>query len=246
MIDTFGLVGYPLGHSFSQVFFTKKFKQEKISAQYLNFEIDNINKLLPILSDSSIKGFNVTIPYKETVIPYLDSISKEAQLIGAVNVVKVSQENGKATLKGYNSDIYGFTESIRPLLESHHKKALILGTGGASKAIKFGLEKLGLQTLNVSRSLKQGAIFYSDINQEILTQYTVIINCTPLGTYPNTEQYPDIPYEYINSSHLLYDLVYNPEVTTFLKKGVKQGATIKNGLEMLQLQAIKAWDIWQE
>lgn len=244
-MDTYALVGYPLGHSFSKQFFSDKFILEHIDAEYLNLEIDNINRINKLIAHYHIKGFNVTIPYKQQIIPLLNSVSNEAKDIGAVNVVKVIYTNGMPQLKGYNSDIFGFSKSISPLLKPHHKQALILGTGGASKAIKLGLEQMGISCQYVSRNSNNGVITYQELTKEIIKQYTVIINCTPLGTYPNIEEAPDIPYEYLTANHLLYDLVYNPEQTTFLKNGSKQGAQVKNGLEMLELQALKAWEIWQ-
>ena len=247
-MQTFGLIGYPLGHSFSKRFFTEKFLEEQIDAKYLNFEIPTIDGLLAILKEQPLlQGFNVTIPYKQSIIPLLSSISDDAKEIGAVNVVKIKyNKQSKPSLVGYNSDVYGFIESIKPLLKPHHQKALILGTGGASKAINYGLQKIGIQTLFVSRTEKQNVITYDKIDNWLLKEYKVIVNCTPLGMYPNIENKPTIPYNLLDSSHLLYDLVYNPETTSFIKEGIKQGAMTKNGLEMLHLQALKAWEIWNQ
>lgn len=246
-MDKYGLIGYPLGHSFSRSFFNDKFKAEKIDAEYLNFEIPSINQFTDIIdANSQLRGLNVTIPYKQQVMDYLDEVSPEARAIGAVNVVRV-EHNGKNTrLIGYNSDIIGFTQSIEPLLQDHHKKALILGTGGASKAIRYGLEKLGLETVFVSRTIRDNCITYADITREVLEEYEVIVNCTPKGMFPHTDECPDIPYEHLTHRNLLYDLVYNPDETLFMKEGKKRGAVVKNGLEMLILQALASWDFWNE
>ena len=256
-MNTYGLIGYPLGHSFSRKFFTEKFAKEGIDAQYLNFEIPSIEEFPNIIKNNpTLRGLNVTIPYKQQVMQYLDDISEEARAIGAVNVVKVSKEG----LTGYNSDVIGFVESIKPLLKPHHKKALILGTGGASKAIRYGLEKkLGMETAFVSRRKPDGSphkggdvqgterVFtYEDITPEVLKEYEVIVNCSPVGMFPHVDECPALPYEAMNENHLLYDLVYNPRETLFMKKGAAQGATVKNGLEMLHLQAIASWNIWHD
>jgi shikimate dehydrogenase len=240
-MTTYGLIGYPLGHSFSRKFFTEKFEKEGIDAQYLNFEIPSIEEFPEIIKNHpELGGLNVTIPYKQQVMQYLDELSPEAKEIGAVNVVKVGEK-----LKGYNSDVIGFVNSIKPLLKAHHKKALILGTGGASKAIRYGLaEKLGMETLFVSRSAREGIITYEDVNAEVLKEYEVIVNCSPVGMFPHVDECPTLPYEAMNENHLLYDLVYNPLETLFMKKGAAQGATVKNGLEMLHLQAIASWEFW--
>lgn len=239
----FGIIGYPLGHSFSKGFFTEKFARESINAQYLNFEIPDVAMLPDVLRNNpELRGLNVTLPHKQAVIPLLDEMSKEAKEIGAVNVIRV--RNGK--LKGFNSDIIGFTNSIKPLLMPHHKKALILGTGGASKAICVGLNRLGIEWTYVSRSPREGMITYEDITAETLQAYTVIVNCSPVGMFPNVAQAPEIPYDCLSDKHLLFDLVYNPEETLFMKKGREQGATVKNGLEMLHLQAVASWDFWNE
>lgn len=242
-MNTYGLIGYPLGHSFSRKFFTEKFEKEGIDAQYLNFEIPSIEDFPNIIqSHSNLRGLNVTIPYKQQVMQYLDEISPEAKAIGAVNVVKVAPLQG---LVGHNSDVIGFVNSIRPLLKPHHRKALILGTGGASKAIHYGLkEKLGMDTLFVSRTAREGVITYNDVTPEVLKEYTVIVNCSPVGMYPHVDECPTLPYEAMTERHLLYDLIYNPEETLFMKKGAEHGATVKNGLEMLHLQALAAWEIW--
>jgi shikimate dehydrogenase len=244
-MDKYGLIGYPLGHSFSISFFNEKFQNEGINATYENFEIPTIEGFPEILdSNPNLCGLNVTIPYKEKVIGLLDSLSKEAQEIGAVNVIKVTHKGNKTTLKGYNSDVIGFTKSIEPLLERFHKKALILGTGGASKAIEYGLRSLGLETIKVSRSEKPETLQYSQITAETIKEYNVIVNCTPCGMYPHADECPDLPYEAMDSRTLLYDLIYNPDETLFMKKGKGRGAIVKNGLEMLLLQAFASWEFW--
>ena len=246
-MDKYGLIGYPLGHSFSRNYFNEKFENEGIDAKYINFEIPHIEDLTEILDTTpELKGLNVTIPYKEKVISYLDFISPEATAIGAVNVIKVEHKGNDVKLKGYNSDVIGFTRSIEPFLEPCHKKALILGTGGASKAINYGLKSLGLETVYVSRFERPGTIQYDKITPEIIKEYNVIVNCTTVGMYPHTEECPELPYEAMDSHTLLYDLIYNPDETLFMKKGKEQGATVKNGLEMLLLQAFASWDFWHQ
>ena len=244
----FGLIGYPLGHSFSKNFFNEKFRSENICAEYVNFEIPTIEDFNMVLkANPTLCGLNVTIPYKEQVIGYLDELDKDAAAIGAVNVIKIDRSKGKLKLIGYNSDVLGFTQSIEGLLEPHHKKALILGTGGASKAINYGLKQLGLETLFVSRNRhNDNTITYSELTPEIMNDYKVIVNCTPVGMYPKADECPDIPYECLTPEHLLYDLLYNPDTTLFMKKGSDNGAIVKNGLEMLLLQAFGAWDIWNK
>ena len=245
--QVYGLVGYRLSHSFSRNFFNEKFTNEKIAAEYRNFEIDRIEDIRLVVEETpELCGLNVTIPYKESIIPYLDEMDGTAQMIGAVNVVKFIREKGKLILKGYNSDIIGFTDSIRPYIKDHHQKALILGTGGASKAVWYGLLSLGITPQLVSRTAQEGIFCYDDLTSEILDEYKIIVNTTPLGMYPQTETCPDIPYSYITPLHLAYNLVYNPETTLFLKKCAHRGATIKNGLEMLLLQAYASWEIWNK
>lgn len=244
-MDKYGLIGYPLEHSFSISYFNQKFQDENINAVYENFEIPTLDLLPEIInSNPNLKGLNVTIPYKQKVMSFLDSISPEARAIGAVNVIKIVHDNTGITLKGYNSDVIGFTQSIEPMLEKHHKKALILGTGGASKAIDYGLKALGLETLFVSRYQRPGTIQYKDITPAIIKEYNVIVNCTPCGMYPLCEQCPDLPYEAMDSHTILYDLIYNPDETLFMRKGAQYGANTKNGLEMLLLQAFAGWDFW--
>lgn len=244
-MDKYGLIGYPLGHSFSKNYFNEKFENENIDAQYINFEIPNIENLVEVLDlNPDLKGLNVTIPYKEKVISYLDYISPEARAIGAVNVIRVSHKGKDTILRGYNSDVIGFTKSIEPLLERFHKKALILGTGGASKAINYGLKSLGLETVFVSRFKRPGTIQYEDVTPDVVKEYNVIVNCTPVGMYPNVEQCPKLPYEAMDQHTLLYDLIYNPDETLFMHNGSEHGATVKNGLEMLLLQAFASWEFW--
>lgn len=244
-MDKYGLIGYPLGHSFSKSYFNEKFENEGINAEYINFEIPTLDSLPENLaSNPELKGLNVTIPYKEKVISYLDSISPEARVIGAVNVIRVDHKGNDTYLKGFNSDVIGFTKSIEPLLERFHKKALILGTGGASKAVNFGLKSLGLETVFVSRFERPGTIQYSQITPDIIQEYNVIVNCTPCGMYPHIDECPQLPYEAMTSKNILYDLLYNPDETLFMKKGAQHGATVKNGLEMLLLQAFASWEFW--
>lgn len=241
----YGLIGYPLGHSFSMGYFNEKFKNEAINAVYENFEIPDIQDITTVIgSNPDLAGFNVTIPYKEKVMDYLDYIAPEAAEIGAVNVVKVTHNGERAVLKGFNSDVVGFVNSIKPLLRPLHKKALVLGTGGASMAVEYGLRKLGLETIKVSRTEKDNTITYGQVTPELLSEYKVIVNCTPCGMAPHFDECPNLPYDSIDDSFLLYDLIYNPEETLFLRKGKEKDATVKNGLEMLLLQAEQGWNIW--
>lgn len=244
-MDKYGLIGFPLEHSFSRSYFNEKFENENIDAQYINFEIPSIEVLPEILaSNPELKGLNVTIPYKQKVISFLDTVSPEARAIGAVNVIRVEQNGSEILLKGYNSDVIGFTKSIEPLLKEYHKKALILGTGGASKAIDYGLRSLGLETVFVSRYERPYTIQYNKITPDIVKEYNVIINCTPCGMFPHIDECPQLPYEAMDNKNILYDLIYNPDQTLFMQKGEKQGATVKNGLEMLLLQAFASWEFW--
>ena len=246
MKPKFGLIGYPLTHSFSRRFFTEKFTNEQIDAEYLNFEIENIANLPHLLhAHPDLVGFNVTIPYKEQVIAYLDFTDNSAAEIKAVNTIKIVRNGEHVSLHGYNTDILGFQESIKPLIREYHHKALVLGTGGASKAVVKALENLNVDTILVSRNPEdKGEISYDDLDQDVMESYKIIVNTTPIGTYPNIEGCPAIPFELITPKHLLFDLVYNPGTTEFLKQGKLRGATIKNGLEMLHLQALAAWEIW--
>jgi len=242
----YGLIGYPLGHSFSKRFFTEKFTNEQIDAQYESYSIEKIDLIKSLISNSNLSGLNVTIPYKEQVIPYLNELDSEAEAIGAVNVIKFKRTANGLHLKGYNSDAIGFETSLRPYLKPNHKRALILGTGGASKAIRYVLNKLGIETTYVSRTPSEGQLSYNDLNAECMHAYTLIVNASPLGTFPNIDQCPNIPYHLLTPEHLLYDVVYNPAETLFLKKGREMGATGLNGEQMLVEQALAAWKIWNE
>jgi shikimate dehydrogenase len=238
----FGLIGKNISYSFSRGYFTKKFSEMGLDRHsYENFDLERIDQFTDIMEqNSTIKGFNVTIPYKEQIMPFLSQIDPEAQAIGAVNTIKIL---GNKTV-GFNTDAYGFQKSIEPYLKEHHKKALILGTGGASKAVSFVLNKLGISYKFVSRNPKSNQYNYTDLNKEVLLKHTVIVNCTPLGTYPNINDKPNIPYNFITDQHLLFDLIYNPEKTAFLLAGELQGGNISNGSNMLQFQAEKSWEIW--
>jgi shikimate dehydrogenase len=240
----FGLIGYPLSHSFSKKYFTEKFHKEGSSDFYELFPIRSIEEFPELLMSNPLNGLNVTIPYKEQVIRYLDELSPEALKAGAVNTIKIV--NGKT--KGYNTDIYGFRNSLKPFLEPQHQKALILGTGGASKAVAYAFDELGIDYYFVSRTKKQGlkCFAYDELNEYILKSFLLIVNCTPLGMYPAVETEPSIPYQYLTERHFLYDLVYNPTETVFLKKGKEKGSRVMNGMDMLVLQAERAWQIWNE
>lgn len=240
---TFGLIGKNIDYSFSQNYFSRKFAEESINdAVYVNFDIEEISRVLAVFAQKN-SGYNVTIPYKKQIIPYLHQLSPEAEAIGAVNVVQVL---AGSKLKGHNTDWSGFYHSLQPLLKSHHQKALVLGTGGASEAVCYALKKLKINITKVSRHRSAKTLSYEDLDEKIMTEHTIIINCTPLGTFPDIENYPDIPYTYLNENHLLYDLIYNPEETRFLQRGKEQGAVIKNGYEMLEIQAEESWKIWNE
>ena len=242
---TYGLIGYPLGHSFSKGYFTDFFKSEGIDAEYKNFELPQIDGVSDMLAqETMLKGFNVTIPYKQQIFKYLDEIDAAAQAVGAVNVVKVIRNGEGIKLKGYNTDIIGFGDSIRPLLKPHHTHALILGTGGASKAVDYVLQQFGLTTTFVSRTKRADVISYDELTAERLEQYTVIVNTTPLGMHPKTDACPPLDYTAIDDRHLLFDVIYNPEKTLFLQRGEEAGATICNGMDMLIGQAKAAWNIW--
>ena len=243
----YGLIGFPLGHSFSQDYFNQKFEAENTDARYINFEIPEISALKNVVARRhNLNGLNVTIPYKQLVIPLLDEMDPEAAEIGAVNVIKFVRRNGRTILKGYNSDIIGFRDSIAPMLTEHHSHALVLGTGGASRAVSYALRSLGITPQLVSRRPAPGVITYADINPDIIDSHKIIVNTTPLGMYPHVDECPDIPYNLLTTRHLCYDLLYNPDVTLFMKKSADAGAEVKNGLEMLLLQAFAAWHIWQK
>lgn len=240
----FGLVGKNISYSFSKSHFTKKFEDlNLLDYSYENLDFQDISELPNFLKNNpNLKGLNVTIPYKETIIPYLDKLSKKASEIGAVNTIRFTK-NGK--LKGFNTDYYGFQKALEPLLLRHHKKALLLGTGGASKAVAYALTQMGIANKYVSRTSSGQTIGYSQINDKTFEEYQIIINCTPLGTSPKTNVCPEIPYQFFTSNHIAFDLIYNPAETLFLQKAKAQGAVIKNGLEMLKIQAEKAWEIWK-
>lgn len=241
----YGLIGYPLTHSFSQNYFNQKFRNENIDAEYVNFEIPDIGDLMEVISENpNLHGLNVTIPYKEQVIPYLDEIDEDAAQIGAVNVIKFIRNKNSVIFKGYNSDIIGFCDSIAPLLTPNRNKALILGTGGAAKAVYHGLKKLGVEPIYVSRNKQEGMLTYGELTNDIMAEYKVIVNTTPLGMYPRMDECPNIPYQCLTKEHLCYDLLYNPDVTLFMKRAEENGAEVKNGLEMLLLQAFAGWNIW--
>ncbi|MBR4572206.1 MAG: shikimate dehydrogenase [Prevotella sp.] len=245
----YGIIGTPLGHSFSPGYFNEKFHNEDIDAIYEKYELPVITDVMGLVKYTpDLCGFNVTIPYKEKIMSFLDIVSPEARAIGAVNLVKITnKENGERFLEGHNTDVIGFTRSIQSLLNPlYHKRALILGTGGASKAVGYALRQFGLDTLLVSRYHKNDTITYDQITPELLADYTVIVNCTPCGMSPHFDECPSLPYSALTSHHLLYDLIYNPDETLFLKKGRAQGAITKNGLEMLLLQAEAGWEIWNK
>lgn len=243
----FGLVGFPLDHSFSKDFFNRKFEKEKIDAQYVNFEIRHIEELRAIIHNHpTLCGLNVTRPYKESIVSLLDAIDDEARAIGAVNVVKIfRQPDGSVSLKGYNSDCAGFADSIRPMLDiERHTAALVLGTGGAAKAVVHALRSMGIDTLSVARRQLPDCITYDDLTPDIVGRRRVIVNATPLGTHPHPDACPPIPYEAITAAHVCHDLVYNPATTLFMRRAAERGAAVKNGLEMLTIQALISWNIW--
>lgn len=243
---TFGLIGYPLSHSFSKKFFSEKFETEKIAdCKYELYPIVHADEIKELIANhTSLCGLNVTIPHKVNVLPFLNEVDEAAAQIGAVNCISIKQTGERPFLKGYNTDAYGFAESLKPMLEKHHQKALIFGDGGAAKAVKYVLSQLGIAYLSVVRNPAPNAILYSAITPALLSEYTVLINTTPLGMLPNLDSYPVIPYQHVTNQHLAYDLVYNPEETVFLAKVKAQGGKIKNGLEMLYFQAERSWEIW--
>ncbi len=240
--NRYGLLGKNISYSFSKGYFTQKFNDLELSDHsYENFDLDSIDDFKKVIEDDpQIKGLNVTIPYKEEVIPFLDELDNTAAQIGAVNTIKVSTDH----LIGFNTDAIGFEKSLVSHLEPYHTKALVLGTGGASKAIAYVLEKLNIDFRFVSRNANKGQFSYHDLNEKIIRGHTLIVNCTPLGTHPEVEKYPTLPYRFLGDKHLLYDLIYNPSKTSFLIKGEERGASIVNGLKMLELQAEASWEIW--
>lgn len=243
----FGLIGKSLSHSFSKSYLEEKFiKEDKEGFQYTNFDLENLDNLLQIITDHKLSGLNVTKPYKESVIPFLNELDTTAKEIGAVNCIKITWKNNTPYLIGYNTDYYGFAQSIKPFLEPIHQRALILGTGGASKAIAYALKNVDVDFYYVTTGEKKATNYfhYSELNEYVLNAFKLIVNCTPLGMYPKADACPEIPFEFITSEHLLYDLIYNPEETLFLQKGKLQDAVTINGLNMLKLQADKAWEIW--
>lgn len=245
----YGLVGFPLGHSWSQRYFTQKFAELGLQGySYVNHEIRDITTIRSWVENTPhLYGFNVTVPHKVSIMQYLDQISPEAQQIGAVNTVVVDRSSSKPRLTGHNTDVYGFEKSIKPFLKFAHHNALVLGTGGASKAVQYVLNKLGVNVMLVSRNPVSPAICsYAQLNEALVKSRLLIVNTTPLGMFPNAETFPQIPYDAITPEHFLIDLVYNPEETVFLKNGKTQGAMTMNGVSMLHLQAEKAWTIWSE
>lgn len=244
----YGLIGFPLTHSFSQTFFNQKFKSEGIDAEYINFEISDIGELGEVLAENpDLEGLNVTIPYKEQIIGYLNEIDENARRIGAVNVVKVmNNREGVVKLKGYNSDVVGFRESIAPLITPDMTHALVLGGGGAAKAVRVALDNLGIESTIVSRNPGEGQLGYDQLTPDVIAANLIIVNTTPLGMYPNVDRCPDIPYDLLTPRHLCYDLLYNPDVTKFMRLSAEHGAQTKNGLEMLLLQAFESYRIWTE
>ncbi len=240
-MTTYGLLGKNIDYSFSKSYFNTKFHNEAIKAKYINYDIAEIKEVKQIVNNSiDLAGLNVTIPYKEAVIPFLDEIDSQAERIGAVNTIKI--ENKK--MIGYNTDVFGFTKSIFPLIAPNHEAALILGTGGAAKAIRHALVSMGYQINFVSRDKEKGDFTYDELSAEVMKNHQLIVNCTPLGTHPDVNQFPPIPYEFITNEHLLYDLIYNPSITSFLAQGREKGAQVINGEQMLISQAEKAWEIW--
>lgn len=240
----YGLVGFPLGHSFSRDFFNRKFAAEGIDAEYVNFEIPTIDDLDSVLKTPGLRGFNVTIPYKQVIIPRLTRLDDIASSVGAVNVVRIEKDG---TLTGSNSDVYGFVESLRPMLAGgKHRRALVLGTGGASHAVVSGLRMLGLEPTLVSRRRNGDTLCYEDVTDAVITDNTVIVNATPLGMYPDVDTSPDIPYHAMTDGHVAFDLVYNPAETAFMRRAAASGAVVKNGLEMLRIQALRAWQLWTQ
>lgn len=243
---TFGLIGFPLAHSFSKKYFTDQFERDGTTdCKYELFPMEDISSILPLIAgQEDLEGLNVTIPHKVNVLPFLQELDDAARQIGAVNCISISRQGNDTLLKGYNTDAFGFEESLKPYLKEHHTKALILGDGGAAKAVRYVLGKLNIPYLTVVRTAVPDAVVYGDLNEDILGNHQLIINTTPLGTFPKVENAPDLPYHLLTAQHLAYDLVYNPEETEFLRRARARGAAIKNGLEMLHLQADRSWMIW--
>jgi shikimate dehydrogenase len=244
MSSVYGVLGKKLSHSFSRKYFENKFAELGLKDHtYSNFEFPSLKEFFSSLTEN-IKGFNITNPYKEEIIPYLDELSEEAKTIGAVNCVKIE---GKKKI-GFNTDAYGFSQSIKPFLESQHERALVLGTGGAAKAVAYSLRRVGVEVYFVTSKKEKkdaGSFFYSELNEIALRSFKLIVNASPVGMFPNNSEFPPIPYQFIDHSHLCYDLIYNPEQTVFLQRCSGQGAACMNGLSMLHLQAEKSWEIWK-
>ncbi len=247
-MERFGLIGYPLDHSYSKAYFDEKFASEKITdASYELFPLEHLDHLPGLISSThGIKGLNVTIPHKKKVMSYLDAIDPLASEAGAVNCIRIDRDGGEVKLTGFNTDVYGFMQSLTPLLTDQVRQALIFGSGGSSGAVRFALATLGIDFYVVSRSPGRGDLVYHDLAPEMIHESQLLINTTPCGMYPDVSSSPEIPYDAISSNHILFDLVYNPEQTAFLKKGQAQGARIQNGLKMLHKQAEKSWEIWNE
>lgn len=242
-MKNFGLLGKNISYSFSKSYFTEKFKKENIQAEYSNFDLKNLKEFRDVIKETpNLQGLNVTIPYKQEIIPFLDDLAFEAKEIGAVNTINVSGNK----LIGHNTDYIGFSESLKPFLKPHHNKALILGTGGASKAVAYALRQLAIEYKFVSRTAGEGKLNYEQLSEEIIKEYTLIVNTTPLGTYPEIEKKPEVPFQYFTEKHLVYDLIYNPDTTQLMSRAKNRGATVTNGLKMLQLQAESAWKIWNK
>lgn len=241
----YGLIGFPLEHSFSAHFFKKKFLKEGIDAAYKNFPLKDIEEFGELVkNEDSLMGLNVTVPYKEKIIPYLDALTQTARFIQAVNTICFCRRDNKLALAGHNTDVIGFERSLKEHLKDHHTSALVLGTGGSSKAVVYVLGQFGIEFIRVSRSKGEERISYSDLTPRHLRDHLLIINTTPRGMHPDVDTYPDIPYRALTRDHLLFDLVYNPEKTVFLSRGEKMGATIVNGYDMLVYQAEASWEIW--
>jgi shikimate dehydrogenase len=246
-MQTYGLIGYPLEHSFSQKYFTDKFKNEGLSqCRYLNYPLERIELIEEIIDrDNTLVGLNVTIPFKQQVLSYLDEQDEISKKIGAVNTVKIERAGEKIRLKGYNTDAYGFYHSLQPHLRKKHDSALILGTGGSSRAVAYALDELGIHYIYVSRNPREKSqLSYMDLCGPVLYNFQIIVNTSPVGMFPDVNNAPDIPYDFITKDHILFDLIYNPGETLFLKEGKEKGAQIINGLRMLHLQAERSWEIW--
>jgi shikimate dehydrogenase len=245
ILTLFGLIGYPLGHSFSVAYFTEKFSKEGIDAEYRNFPLEEVSAFRELVrKEPGLAGLNVTVPYKQQIIPYLDALDRTARTVRAVNTIVFCRKDNRLSLLGYNTDVAGFERSLKEHLKSRHKRALVLGTGGSSKAIAHVLEGLGIEYRKVSRARREGVLSYEELDRETVAKSLLIINTTPLGMFPRADTCPAIMYEALTPDHLLFDLVYNPGRTLFLSKGEKQGASVVNGYDMLVYQAEASWEIW--